>query len=93
METICDKVNFLWKTGKSYREIEKELGLTKGAVHYHLSSKGRSANERKKSMEKANAIFLEEIKKVLPESNSYNEVCHKLGLKGVEGYYKKIKKL
>ena len=93
METICDKVNFLWKAGKSYREIQNELGLSKGSVHYHLSSKGRSANERKKNTEKANAIFLEELKKVLPESNSYNEVCSKLGLKGVEGYYKKIRKI
>ena len=93
METICDKVNILWKNGKTYREISKELNITKNSIHYHLTSKGRAANERKKKMAKANEIFTEELKKVLPECNSFNEVCTRLGLKGVEGYYKKIKKI
>lgn len=92
METLNEKINSLWKEGKTYKEIEKELNITRDCVAYHLTKKGRMANERKKAKLIADEKFLQKVIEVLPECNSINEVCKYLNLKYVNGYYKKVKK-
>ena len=51
----------------------------------------------KEIKERAKKIAEEEfenlVKEYLPLSNSLNNLCNYLGLKGVDGYYKKIKNI
>ena len=48
---------------------------------------------KKEIRQKAEEEFVELVKKYLPISNSLNHLCNNLGLKGVDGYYKKLKRI
>lgn len=91
MEERFKKVTELKKRGLTNKEIANELGISIYAVTYVLSKKGKKSLLRKQAKQNADKIFEEKVLKVLPESNSLNDVCHNLGLKGVNWYYKKIK--
>ena len=90
MEERYKKAVELHKMGLTYNEIADRLNIEKGAVTYILSSKGRKNMLKKQSKKEANKIFEENVLRVIPECNSINDICVKLGLKGVNWYYKKI---
>lgn len=91
MEERFKKVTELKNRGLTNKEIANELGINIYAVVYVLSKKGKKSLLRKQAKQNADKIFEEKVLKVLPNSNSLNDVCYNLGLKGVNWYYKKIK--
>ena len=90
MEERYKEAKRLQKEGLTYREIAEKLNIEKGAVTYILSSKGEKNLLRKQAKKEANRIFEEKVLDVIPKSNSLNDVCAKMGLKGVNWYYTKI---
>lgn len=48
---------------------------------------------KKEAKEQANIEFEDLVIKLLPISNSINDLCKKLGIRPVDGYYRKIKKI
>lgn len=93
MDSLHDNIKKLKQEGKTNKEIAKMLGVSFHCVTYHVKDIAEKRNQRKQASELVYNEFKNKVKEVLPECNSYNEVCNKLGLKGVEGYYKKIKKV
>lgn len=79
--------------GKSNSEIKNEFGVTLSYIKYRRSEKFKDVIERKKAKELNDKEFEKLVIKVLPYSNSLNNICTKLGLRGVEGYYDKIRKI
>ena len=53
----------------------------------------RNDSKKKELKEKLENEFEELVKKYLPLSSSMNNLCSYLGLRGVEGYYNKIRKI
>lgn len=77
--------------GKTIKETAQTLGCSEWAVKRFCSRRYDEVIERKKSKEMAEKAFEEAVKKNLPISNSLNHLCANLGLRGVSGYYKKVK--
>lgn len=93
MTELQEKILELKKRGLSLNEIVSEANTTKGVVDYVLSPLFAERAKKKEIRKKAEEEFVELVKKYLPVSNSLNHLCNNLGLKGVEGYYKKLKKI
>ena len=93
MTELQKKILDLRKSGLSITKIISETGVSRGVVNYVLSSRFSDRLVRKKAKEKADEEFAELVKKYLPISNSLNNLCTNLGLRGVDGYYKKINRI
>lgn len=93
MTELQKKILELRKNGMSITKIISETGASRGVVNYALSRIFADRLEKKKAKERADEEFVELVKKYLPVSNSLNNLCNNLGLKGVDGYYKKINKI
>lgn len=93
MKSINDKILELREKGYTTNQITAELGITKGKVCYVVSKRFKEAQKHKKDRDIAEKEFEELVKKYLPISNSLNNLCNYLGLKGVEGYYNKIRRI
>lgn len=79
--------------GLTNKEIAEKYNLPKSYVAHRFQKSFREASERAIEKEKEYMNFGDEVEKLLPQSNSYNHLCSLLGLRGVDGYYKKIKKI
>lgn len=91
MVELIEKVRRMkLEEGYSNAEISKETGITVDRIKYMTSKKYEQTLLRKKEQEKEYAQFVELVKKYLPISNSLNNLCNHLGLRGVDGYYKKV---
>lgn len=93
MKELHKKILELKKNGLSINKIVSETGISRGVVSYVFSSKFSKRQKKAEAREKAEEEFVELVKKYLPISNSINNLCTKLGLKGVDGYYRKINKI
>ena len=93
MTELQKKILDLRKSGLSITKIISETGVSRGIVNYVLSRRFADGLARKKAKEKADEEFAELVKKYLPISNSLNNLCTNLGLRGVDGYYKKINRI
>lgn len=93
MTELQKKILDLRKKGLSINQISAEIGVNNWSVKYVVSPKFAERQKRAEAREKAEAEFEKLVLKYLPESNSLNNLCNKLGLKGVDGYYKKINKI
>lgn len=93
MTELQEKILELKKRGLSLNEIVSEVNTTKGVVDYVLSPLFAERVKKKEMRKKAEEEFVELVKTYLPVSNSLNHLCSNLGLRGVEGYYKKLKRI
>lgn len=93
MTEIYEKILELRKRGLSTNQIDAELNVGKGKITYAISKKFAERQERLKAKTKADEEFEKLVIEYLPKSNSLNNLCNNLGLRGVEGYYTKIKKI
>lgn len=79
--------------GISKTEIAQRCNITIHSVNYYNSSKYDDILIRQTAKEQSEKEFENTVIKILPDCNSLNHICSKLGLRGVEGYYVKIKKI
>ena len=77
--------------GYNLKEISEKLGLQKRKVKYLLDNRYEERFKRMSLIKEKNEKFEKDVIELLPKCNSLNDVCYHLGLRGVEGYYKKIK--
>lgn len=83
----------LLDNGINRKEICERLNITQSYLKHRLSDKFADILERRNAKFLADSKLGDLVEKILPSCNSYNAVCNKLGLRGVEGYYVKIKKI
>lgn len=90
---IEKKILELKELGFKPKEIEKKLNLSRDFVYYRYKDSFKEVIERRNVKNANDETFEYLVKKHLPHSNSLNHLCSKLGLRSVEGYYTKIKKI
>lgn len=93
MTEIYEKILELREKGLTTNQIDAELNVGKGKITYAISKRFAERQERIKAKAKADEEFEKLVIEYLPKSNSLNNLCNNLGLRGVEGYYTKIKKI
>jgi len=93
MTELQKKILELREKGLSTNKIAAEIGVSNWSVKYVLSPKFAERQKTIEARKKAEDEFEKLVIKYLPESNSLNNLCAKLGLKGVDGYYKKINRI
>ena len=93
MTELQKRILELKNKGLSLSKIVSETGASKGVVCYVTSTLFAERQKNICAKKKAEDEFVELVKKYLPVSNSLNNLCNNLGLRGVDGYYKKINKI
>jgi Zn finger protein HypA/HybF involved in hydrogenase expression len=94
MDELTKKIRELkFEKGYSNSQISKELGVTIEKTKRVTCKSYDEIIKRKENKEKCEKEFVELVKQYLPFSNSLNHLCNNLGLKGVDGYYKKLKRI
>lgn len=83
----------LQNEGKTIREIAAITNSNVNHVRYCLKSFYQEILDRKDAKTMIDEEFEKLVLKILPECNSLNHICNRLGLRSVEGYYQKIKKI
>lgn len=90
---IIEQIRELYNEGLSIKEIMIRLNVSRSQIRYYTSSKYDEIHIRKAAKDMADKEFEELVKRYIPQSNSINHLCSFLGLRGVEGYYKKIQNI
>lgn len=93
MTELQKKILELRESGLSLSKIASEANTTKGVVNYVVSPLFAERVKKKEIRKKTEEEFVEMVKTYLPLSNSFNHLCTNLGLRGVDGYYKKLKRI
>lgn len=94
MDELTKKIRKLkFENGYSNKQISKQLCVNLEKVKRVTSKKYDEIIKKQEEKKKKENEFIEMVKKYLPVSNSLNNLCYNLGLRGVEGYYKKIKRV
>lgn len=93
MTELQEKILELKKKGLSIAKIVSETGASQGVVKYVFTKKFQEHQKNIEAKKKADEEFEKLVVEYLPVSNSLNDLCKNLGLKGVDGYYKKINKI
>ena len=94
MDELTKKIRKLkFENGYSNSQISKELGVTIDKAKRVTCKSYDEVIKRKEEKEKNEKEFVELVKRYLPLSNSLNHLCNNLGLRGVDGYYKKLKRI
>lgn len=94
MDELTKKIRKLkFENGYSNKEISKQLCVSLEKVKRVTSKKYDEIIKKQEEKNKKENEFIEMVKKYLPLSNSLNNLCDNLGLKGVGGYYRKIKRV
>lgn len=93
MEDLELKVLELEKNGYKTSEIAKIINKDVKFVYRHNLKAVEERRKKNEAISKANKEFEDLVRKYLPLSTSMNNLCNNLGLKGVDGYYEKIKKI
>lgn len=83
----------LQNEGKTMKEIAAITNSNLNHVRYCLKSFYQEILDRKEAKNMLDKEFEKLVLKILPECNSLNHICNKLGLRSVEGYYQKIKQI
>lgn len=79
--------------GKTTREIASVTNSTLNHVRYCLKGFYQDILDRKDAKNMKDDEFEKLVLKLLPECNSLNHLCNRLGLRSVDGYYRKIKNI
>jgi hypothetical protein len=87
------KIKELKLKGYTTQEISDELSIEKRVVKYLLSKPYEERVGRIIAFKEKEEQFEKDVIELLPNSNSMNDLCYHLGLRGVDGYYKKIQKV
>jgi predicted RNA-binding Zn-ribbon protein involved in translation (DUF1610 family) len=82
-----------FESGYTITKISETLNIGIGKIKYYTSKKYDTILHNKENRAKAEEEFKDLVIKYLPFSNSLNHLCNNLGLRGVDGYYKKIKRI
>lgn len=94
MDELIKKIREMkFEQGCSNSEISHVLGVTIEKAKRVTCKRYDEILRKKEIRQKAEEEFVELVKKYLPISNSLNHLCNNLGLKGVDGYYKKLKRI
>lgn len=94
MDELISKIRKMkFEQGCSNSDISLALGVTMEKIKRVTCKSYDEILKRKETKEKAEEEFVELVKKYLPLSNSLNHLCNNLGLRGVDGYYKKLKRI
>lgn len=94
MDELVRKIRELNDSGLFTKgKISEMTGVSISIVKRICSKSYDKVIERRVARKLANEEFDKLVIKYLPLSNSYNHLCTYLGLRGVEGYYNKIKKV
>ena len=94
MDELIKKIREMkFEQGCSNSEISHALGVTIEKAKRVTCKRYDEILRKKEIRQKAEEEFVELVKKYLPISNSLNHLCNNLGLKGVDGYYKKLKRI
>jgi len=93
MENLELKVLELEKNGYKASEIAKIIDKNVKFVYRHNSKAVEERIKKNEAIDKAQKEFEDLVRKYLPLSTSMNNLCSNLGLRGVDGYYEKIKKV
>lgn len=94
MDELIKKIREMkFEQGCSNSEISQKLNITRDKVKHYTCKRYDEVLRKKEIRKKAEEEFVELVKKYLPVSNSLNHLCNNLGLKGVDGYYKKLKRI
>lgn len=93
MEDLELKVLELEKNGYKPTEIAKIINKNVKFVYRHNLKAVEERKKKNESIVKANKEFENLVCEYLPLSTSMNNLCENLGLRGVDGYYDKIKKI
>lgn len=94
MDELIKKIRDLkFEKGYTNSQISRELGVTIEKAKRVTCKNYDEIIKRKEIKEKEEKNFIELVKQYLPLSNSLNHLCNNLGLRGVDGYYKKLKRI
>ena len=94
MDELIKKIREMkFQQGYTNLEISKKLGITRDKVKHYTCKRYDEVLRKKEIRQKAEDEFVELVKKYLPISNSLNHLCNNLGLRGVDGYYQKLKRI
>lgn len=93
MDELVEKLRRLKMEGWSTAELSKEYKISINKVKRMLAKSYDDVLTRRIAREKADLEMEKLVIEFLPKCNSLNQVCTMLGLRGVEGYYKKIRKI
>lgn len=93
MKETDKRIIELKKDGYTYREISDILNLSINYVRKRGTKKFLETVKRNEVKETADKEFEQKVIELLPYSNSLNHLCTNLCLRGVNGYYVKIKKI
>lgn len=93
MTDIDKRILDLKHNGYTNLQISTLLGLSINYVKRRGEKRFFEAQERIESKKKADKEFEKMVIKFLPYSNSMNNLCTHLGIRGVKGYYDKINKI
>lgn len=93
MEDLELKILELEKDGYKTSEIANIIGKNVKFVYRHNLKAIEERSKKNEAVDKANKEFEDLVRKYLPLSTSMNNLCNNLGLRGVDGYYKKIEKV
>jgi predicted transcriptional regulator len=94
MDELIKKIREMkFQQGYTNLEISKKLGITRDKVKHYTCKRYDEVLRKKEIRQKAENEFVELVKKYLPISNSLNHLCNNLGLRGVDGYYQKLKRI
>lgn len=94
MDELVRKIRELNDSGLFTKgKISEMTGVSISSVKRICSKSYDKVMERRVARKLADEEFDKLVIKYLPLSNSYNHLCTYLGLRGVEGYYNKIKKV
>jgi hypothetical protein len=87
---LYNKIIDMRGRGIKVKEIASTLHMSERKVKYILTPKFKERLDNYDDKLRKEKEFEQTVIKIIPTSNSYNHVCSRLGLRGVEGYYKKI---
>ena len=94
MDELIRKIREMkFEQGCSNSEISHMFGVTIEKVKRVTCKRYDEILKKKEIRKKAEEEFVDLVKKYLPVSNSLNHLCNNLGLKGVDGYYKKLNRI
>lgn len=93
MTELDEKILELKSSGYTNAQVSRMLDVSLSFVKRRGRKTFKEQEMRKKAREEAEKEFEQLVIEYLPYSNSYNDLCSILGMRGVNSYYDKIRKI
>lgn len=90
---LSNKVYEMKEKSYTNKQISEAFNITERSVEYILSPAHRRRLSDFSEKTKLEEEFEARVVEIVPTSNSLNHICNRLGLKGVEGYYNKVRRI